>query len=126
MRVFVSTVVCAPLDQVIEHENLLDVLYHDVQDPPPLESKDFRDYWVEVIENGHLSSRKFLKVFNNCYSYIVVIGSAFLERFPEVIIALRKREREREEREVNRLLDTMWLLVFCVISSWCYRFVFSV
>ena len=36
-------------------ENLIDVPIHDVQEPHPFGTKDFRDYWIQVIENVHLS-----------------------------------------------------------------------
>ena len=92
MRVFVSHVVCdytVSLGQLMEHENLIDVASHDIQDPPPFGAKDFRDYWVEVIENGHLSSRKLKEVLNICFVYIVSIGRASMKRFPEAESVLK-------------------------------------
>ena len=105
MRVFVSPVVCdntEPLELLMEHENLIDISLHDVQEPPPFGAKEFRDYWMEVIENGHLSERKLKEVFSNCFNYIVTIGRAFLKRFPEADFVLKHCQFLESERRSVR------------------------
>ena len=105
MRVFVSPVVCddtEPLELLMEHENLIDISLHDVQEPPPFGAKEFRDYWMEVIENGHLSERKLKEVFSNCFNYIVTIGRAFLKRFPEADFVLKHCQFLEPERRSVR------------------------
>ena len=106
MRVYVSPVLCddtLDLKTLLEHENIISIDNHDMQDPPPFGEQAFHDYWIECIDNGHLPSRKLKEIFNNCFQYIVTIGRSFLRRFPEAGFVLNNCSFMDPERRTMKL-----------------------
>ena len=93
----------------MEHENLIDLSQHDVQDPPTFGSHKFHLYWTECVEQSYLTERQLKQVLNICITYVTVIGRSFLSRFPEHRFVLQhcqimepsKRKQEMEQSLVK-------------------------
>ena len=115
IRVFVSPVVhdgTLPLEQLMEHENLIDISSHDIQETPPFAGTHFKRQWEESVEHGQLSERELKSILSVCLTYIVTIGRSFLKRFPEVSFILEtcqfmepSRRKIRMDQEVMQVCD---------------------